>query len=206
MKKLLFIATVVVAFVYGGPVVEAATEVYTVQKNDSLWKISVKYEVGLSEVIAANPGIKNPSLIYPGQKITVPLRSEKELALEQEVLRLANAERSKAGVGPLSLDWELSRVARLKSQDMVNKAYFSHQSPTYGSPFDMVKRFGITYRTAGENIATGQRSASEVMASWMNSPGHRKNILNPAFTHLGVGAAEGGSYGGKTWTQLFIGK
>jgi uncharacterized YkwD family protein len=170
-----------------------------------MWKISVKYQVGLSEIIASNPGIKNPSLIYPNQKIVIPLRAPSELSLEQEVLDLVNAERKKAGVSPLALDWELSRVAKTKSQDMVSKNYFSHQSPTYGSPFDMMKHFGISYKTAGENIASGQRSAAEVMKSWMASPGHRENILKAEYTHLGVGYVVGGAYG-TMWTQQFIGK
>lgn len=206
MKKLTYMLLVAVAaFTLWSPPIEAATETYIVKPGDSMWKIAVKYQAGLSEIIASNPGIKNPSLIYPNQKIVVPVRSASELSLEQEVLDLVNAERSKAGVSPLQLDWELSRVAKTKSQDMVSKNYFSHQSPTYGSPFDMMKQFGISYKTAGENIASGQRSAAEVMASWMNSPGHRANILNGKYTHLGVGYVVGGQYG-TMWTQMFIGK
>jgi len=89
--------------------------------------------------------------------------------------------------------------------DMRDKNYFSHQSPTYGSPFSMMKNFGISYRTAGENIAAGQQTPQEVVTAWMNSPGHRANILNKSFTHIGVGYAKGGSYG-HYWTQMFIGK
>ncbi|MDF2592072.1 MAG: sporulation protein, partial [Clostridia bacterium] len=77
-----------------------------------------------------------------------------------------------------------------------------HTSPTYGSPFDMMKQFGITYKTAGENIAMGQRTPEEVVKAWMNSPGHRANILKSSFTHIGVGYVANGSY----WTQMFIGK
>ena len=103
------------------------------------------------------------------------------------------------------MDWELSRVARLKSQDMADKNYFSHQSPTYGSPFEMMKKFGISYKLAGENIASGQRTPQDVMTSWMASPGHRANILKPEYTHIGVGYYRGGSYG-HMWTQQFITK
>ena len=88
---------------------------------------------------------------------------------------------------------------------MAQKNYFSHTSPTYGSPFDMMKRFGINFKAAGENIASGQRNANEVMAAWMKSQGHRENILKPEFTHLGVGYYRGGSYG-HMWTQMFISK
>ena len=96
---------------------------------------------------------------------------------------------------------ELSRVARYKSQDMKDKGYFSHTSPTYGSPFDMMKKFGITYRSAGENIAKGQRTPQAVVNAWMNSSGHRANILNSSFTQIGVGYVADGNY----WTQMFTG-
>lgn len=97
-------------------------------------------------------------------------------AYEKEVVDLTNAERKKQGLKPLTLDEKLSSVARKKSQDMKDKNYFDHNSPTYGSPFDMMKKFGITYRTAGENIAKGQRTPKEVVQAWMNSEGHRKTL------------------------------
>jgi uncharacterized YkwD family protein len=123
-------------------------------------------------------------------------------AFEQKVFELTNQERAKNGVPALKLDTELSKVAREKSNDMKTNGYFDHNSPTYGSPFDMMKKFGISYRTAGENIAMGQRSPEEVVKAWMNSEGHRKNILNASFTHIGVGHVAEGNY----WTQQFIGK
>lgn len=123
-------------------------------------------------------------------------------AIEQKVVELTNQERAKYGVPALKLDVELSKVARTKSSDMKSKGYFAHNSPTYGSPFDMMEQFGITYRSAGENIAMGQRSPEEVVKAWMNSEGHRKNILNSSFTHIGVGYVGEGNY----WTQMFIGK
>ncbi|MCG0278705.1 MAG: CAP domain-containing protein [Thermanaeromonas sp.] len=124
---------------------------------------------------------------------------------EQRVVELVNAERVKAGLKPLQVDLELSRVARLKAEDMRDKNYFSHDSPTYGSFAEMIRRFGIPYRTAGENIAAGYRNPEAVVAAWMASPGHKSNILNPAFTALGVGYASGGSYG-HYWVQLFVGR
>ena len=123
---------------------------------------------------------------------------------QQEVLNLVNKERTSRGLSPLTLNAKLSNVATLKSQDMVNKHYFDHQSPTYGSPFDMMKQFGISYRTAGENIAMGQRTPKEVMNSWMNSSGHRANILNSSYKELGVGIAKDAN-GRLYWTQQFIG-
>ncbi len=135
---------------------------------------------------------------------TNPPATSNQGKLESEVVILVNQERAKAGLKPLKLDPALSKVALTKSEDMLNNNYFSHQSPTYGSPFDMMKKFGIKYKTAGENIAKGQKTAADVMKAWMNSEGHRKNILNPTFTDIGVGYV---SSGGKTyWTQMFISK
>jgi uncharacterized YkwD family protein len=122
---------------------------------------------------------------------------------EQKVVDLVNQEREKQGLKPLTLNKKLSDVARTKSKDMVDKGYFDHNSPTYGSPFDMMKQFGIEYTTAGENIAKGQQSPEDVMNAWMNSDGHRKNILNPDFTEIGVGYVKGDT---TYWTQQFIGK
>lgn len=121
---------------------------------------------------------------------------------EQQVVELTNNERAKHGLSPLKADWELSRVAREKSKDMAQNNYFDHNSPVYGSPFDMMKSYGISYRSAGENIAKGQRTPQEVVNAWMNSEGHRANILNGDFTHIGVGYVEQGNH----WTQQFIGK
>lgn len=123
-------------------------------------------------------------------------------AFEKQVVDLTNKERAKNGLPALKIDTELSKVARIKSNDMATKKYFDHNSPTYGSPFDMMKKFGISYRSAGENIAMGQRSPEEVVKAWMNSEGHRANILNKNYTHIGVGYVENGNY----WTQEFIGK
>ena len=120
-------------------------------------------------------------------------------AVQKEVLALVNEQRAAAGVAALVLDTKLSEVATAKAQDMYDNNYFSHTSPTYGSPFDMLKTFGVSYRTAGENIAYGQRSAQQVMTDWMNSSGHRANILNASYTKLGVGYVNG------KWVQLFIG-
>jgi uncharacterized YkwD family protein/spore coat assembly protein SafA len=180
------------------------TNTHVVQRGESMWKISVKYQIGLSEIIKANPEVKDPTKIYPNQKLNIP-NIDNVKNVESEVLALVNQERGKAGLKPLEMDWELQRVARTKSQDMAQKGYFSHQSPTYGSPFDMMKQFGVSFKAAGENIASGQRTPQEVMDSWMKSTGHRANILKPEFTHIGVGYYRGGSYG-HMWTQMFITK
>lgn len=199
MKKLLFAVLLLAVLTTA---VSAQSKTHTVVPGDSLWKIAVRYEIGISELIAANPQIKNPNLIYPGDKINIP-NIDSIKALESEVVRLVNIERQKNGLAPLQHNWELSRVARYKSQDMINKNYFSHQSPTYGTPFQMMTAFGIRYSAAGENIARGQRTPAEVVKAWMNSPGHRANILSAVYNQIGVGAAKA-SNGTITWTQMFI--
>lgn len=125
-------------------------------------------------------------------------------SFQNQVVQLVNQERTSRGLGALTVDSALTKTATLKSQDMAKLGYFDHTSPTYGSPFDMMKQFGITYRTAGENIAMGQTSPQQVMDGWMNSAGHRANILNSSFTKIGVGVAQNSS-GRYYWTQQFIG-
>ena len=180
----------------------ASAATHTVVRGDTMWKIANKYEVGTREIINANPDVENPDLIYPGQVLNLPAKDKSVSSFETEVIRLVNIERSKNGLLPLSHDWELSRVARYKSMDMKENNYFSHTSPTFGSPFDMMKSFGISYRSAGENIAKGQTTPQKVVNSWMNSQGHRANILNKSYTHIGVGYVKSGNY----WTQMFIQK
>ncbi len=123
---------------------------------------------------------------------------------EKVVYDLINKQRAQNGLSPLKENSELQRVARIKAQDMVNNNYFSHTSPTYGSPFDMMKSFKISYNTAGENIA-GNSSNSGAVTAWMNSPGHRANILNSSFNQTGIGVVTGSKYG-KIYVQMFIGK
>ena len=202
MKKILLSITISIILLVSIGVVSSAATTHTVKKGDSLWKIAVSYQVGLSEIKAANPGVKNYDLIYPGQIINIPTVSDSVAAYEKEVVRLVNKERANAGLSSLKEDWQLSRVARYKSEDMQKNNYFSHTSPTYGSPFNMMKSFGITYKSAGENIAKGYKTPDAVVKGWMNSPGHRANILSSSFTHIGVGYVEKGNY----WTQMFIGK
>ena len=200
-----FIKTLSAALAVSTLATSAFAQTHTVKKGDTLWKIAVKYDKNITEIIKANPGIKNYSLIYPGQKITIPESTSDTSsvsAYEKEVVRLVNEERAKNGLKALTIDYDLCRVARVKSQDMKNNNYFAHQSPTYGSPFDMMERFGISYRSAAENIAKGQTSPKAVVNAWMNSSGHRKNILSPSYTHIGVGHVASGNY----WTQMFVGR
>ena len=181
--------------------IPAAALSHEVVPGDTMWKLAVQYQVGTSEIIQANPQVDDPNLIYPGQLLQIPQLDSTEASYESEVIRLVNEVRRKNGLHPLSANWELSRVAGYKSQDMRDRGYFSHTSPTYGSPFQMITAFGLSYRTAGENIARGYASPQAVVDGWMNSSGHRANILNASYTQIGVGYVAKGNY----WTQLFIG-
>jgi uncharacterized YkwD family protein len=116
-----------------------------------------------------------------------------------QVVDLVNQERAKQGLSALQSDAKLTTVALAKAKDMYSNNYFDHNSPTYGSPFDMMKQFGVSYSWAGENIAKGQRDPQEVMTAWMNSSGHRANILNAHYTSIGV------AYYNGEWVQEFTG-
>jgi len=135
---------------------------------------------------------------------TKPEAGQQFSQFQKRVVELVNIERQKEGLQPLSADALLMKGAAAKSQDMVQNGYFSHNSPKYGSPFAMMKTFGISYRYAGENIASGQASPESVVRAWMNSPGHRANIMSSKFNKIGVGYAytTGGSYH-HFWTQWF---
>lgn len=223
MKKFiaLIFATVILM-----QVTPAGAQHCNVQKGDSMWRIAKEYNVIFAELLKLNRHYKNQNLIHPHDKIELPdgstgagtnesgkgdtNTSNDETADEdaseqaQAVLKIVNQERSKQGLKALVLDKQLNKVAQLKAEDMKKNNYFDHNSPTLGSPFDLMRSQGVSYRTAGENIAAGQQSAQAVMESWMNSSGHRANILNGNYTKLGVGFATGGSYG-TYWVQEFTG-
>ena len=141
----------------------------------------------------------------PKQEVTKPETPKTEapaptvLSYEEQIVVLVNKERAKENLPALTLSKKLSDVAKAKSQDMHDKKYFSHTSPTYGSPFEMMTAFGISYRSAGENIASGYATPEKVMQGWMNSQGHKENIMNKSFTQIGVGYVADGNY----WTQMF---
>ena len=152
-------------------------------------------------------------LIYPTQNntgtqdSTTPSQTENINGLtadEQEVFNLVNAKRTATGLAALSIDAEVQKVARDKAQDMVDNNYFSHTSPIYGSPFDMMKSYGIKYKAAGENIA-GNSSNSGAVNAWMNSEGHKANILSNNYNYTGIGVVSSPKYG-KIYVQMFIGK
>lgn len=219
MKNTIFILVAMLFLLIGTPHTKAQ-HCHT-QKGDSMWRISKRYKIPFSKILELNKHYPNPDLIHPNDRIEMPdgdhgtssqepnSSQGKEIAEQagstvqaDEVLRLVNQERSKQGLKALTLSDELTNVATIKAKDMRDKNYFDHTSPTYGSPFDMMQRFGIQYQSAGENIAAGQKTVQEVMNSWMNSSGHRANILNKDYEQLGVGYVEGGNYG-TYWVQMF---
>ena len=186
-----------------------------------MWRIAKRYKVPFNKILELNKHYPNQSLIHPTDKIELPegehgqsteldnssegteTAAEADVTTQaKQVLDIVNQERSKQGLKALTLDNELTNVATLKAQDMADKGYFDHNSPTYGSPFDMMQRFGVQYTSAGENIAAGQQTAEEVMNSWMHSSGHRANILNADYEKIGIGFVKGGQYG-TYWVQLF---
>lgn len=185
---------------------------YTVMSGDTLWHIASEHGISVNDLMVANPQITDSSLIIPGQTINIPNATSAPSSpsvpsdirsLETEVIRLVNGERARLGIPALTENSELSRIARIKSEDFVKNNYFSHTSPTYGTPFDMLRSFGITFTAAAENIASGQRTAAEVMNTWMNSSGHRANILSSTYNQIGVGVAKDNN-GKLYWTQMFI--
>lgn len=193
---------------------------YTVKSGDTMWKISRSLGVSYNTLLKANPQIKNPSVIYVGETVNVPQQNQTVStgktsgssnksgvlsAYERQVINLTNQQRAKYGLAPLKISTSLSKMAGVKAADMRDNNYFSHTSPTYGSPFNMMKEFGIPFSYAGENIAAGQPTPQSVVTAWMNSPGHRANILNSHYTMIGVGYVKGGSYG-SYWVQEFISK
>lgn len=170
------------------------------------WKNLMSF---VTETMEGNDGAGDfiPAFTNQGQSETikeVDLATFEPHKFEIEVLQLVNIEREKHGLKPLDYSKEVSVVAREKSRDMANYNYFAHESPNYGSPFEMMDLYGVQYWAAGENIARGHLTPEHVMEGWMNSEGHRANILNDSFTHLGVGFVnKNGVY---YWTQMFIGK
>ena len=156
--------------------------------------------------VAAQPVAQKPAPTAPAAQpvasAPAPQNTGSISNIEQQVLTLTNQERAKSGLKALATDSALMNSARQKSADMSNNNYFSHTSPTLGSPFDQMKANGIQYKAAAENIAMGQRTAAEVVKGWMESPGHRANIMNGTYTHIGIGYDANGNY----WTQQFIQK
>ena len=131
---------------------------------------------------------------------TIPVAKENAASVHNEILRLVNIERKKANLKAIIICPELTKVAELKSKDMALANYFDHTSPTYGSPFKMMDQFGIVYKAASENIAKGHKTPEDVVTGWMNSKGHRANILNGNYGKMGIGLYTADV---NYWTQMF---
>ena len=161
---------------------------------------------GATAAPTANPPTAAPESVQGGGATAAPKETQNVSITteEQKMLDLINQERDKNGLNPLSFDTNLQKVARLKAKDMVANNYFGHQSPEYGSPFDMMRQFDINFKTAGENIA-GNASIEKAIEAWMNSDGHKKNILNAGFNFTGVGIEKSTKYG-YVFVEMFIGK
>lgn len=172
-------------------------KIHKVKRPTAVYKAAVPKSVNKSTPITTTP--KPP--VNNINNTTTPIASINNY--EQKVLELVNKERNAAGLASLTMNNKLTSVAEKKAADMRDGGYFSHTSPTYGSPFDMMHKFGITYSYAGENIAKGQRTPEEVMNGWMNSQGHRANILNANYTQIGIGYVTH-SNGTGYWVQEFI--
>ncbi|WP_067836760.1 CAP domain-containing protein [Amphibacillus sediminis] len=195
MKKKLLI---ILLFLLINPIISLAETTYTVKEGDSLWEIAIQHQLAVTEIIEANPQFDNPDLIYPNDKVRIP-NSDAIKHTEHIVIQLTNQERARQGLPILRPDLSLSQVAREKSADMLEHNYFSHTSPAYGTPFEMMDDFGVYYLRAAENIARGEQTPHDLIKTWMQSPEHRANILGD-FTHIGVGYVEDGKY----WTQMLI--
>ncbi|MCM1991936.1 CAP domain-containing protein [Oceanirhabdus seepicola] len=221
---------------------------YIVKRGDTLWRICKKNNINYRRLLSANPKIRNPRVLFRGQRIIIPDEfmepKDGKYAPEQppmpempqvpekpqpeapkpktpevpkapetpkvsmsdfakEVVELVNKERVSNGLQPLKAHAKLTDCAQAKAQNMIDKNYFAHNSPTYGTPFDMIEQWGIKFTAAGENIAYGQKTPKEVMQTWMDSPGHRSNILSDSFAEIGVGVATNKN-GVIYWTQMFM--
>ena len=160
------------------------------------------FNIDISDIYTSNQNTTNAD-ITTASKVENNNSNLSVSSYERQVVELVNAERAKNGLSSLTLDSSVSNVARAKSKDMATNNYFSHTSPTYGGAGSMLSQFGIKYTAYGENIASGQKTPQEVVTAWMNSSGHRANILSSDFTKIGVGYAENSS-GKAYWTQMFI--
>lgn len=142
---------------------------------------------------------ENVNIVVSDKVISTELTND-----EKEVLNLVNQKRQEEGLEPLQIDDDVQNLCRLKAKEMVEKSYFSHTSPTYGSTFEMIKNEKISYKVAGENIA-GNSENSKAVDAWMNSENHKANILNRSYNYTGVAVVSSPKYG-KIYVQIFIGR
>jgi uncharacterized protein YkwD len=195
----------VLCLLFKDPLTTKAKTEYRVQQGDTMWKISLKHNITLRNLLAENLQVDNPDLIYPGEIIFLPIIQRDSESEKIVLLQLINSQRIKAGLRPYELDQTLSRIAEKKSIDMKEKQYIAHKSPTYGNPTEMIRSFHIPVRSVKENIGVGEGSAREIFNTWMSSQLHQENVLQKRATHIGIGYAKGGLHG-HYWTILIIEK
>ncbi|MBQ8300991.1 MAG: hypothetical protein IJX57_03410 [Clostridia bacterium] len=195
----------------------------TAQKNDTV--ITLFIDNTEMDVNSEKITLLTPPIIH-NDRTLVPLRAVSEAAgatvdwngetrtvyitaeessfddWSKQILELTNAEREKNGLDPLEWDDSLAELAQSHCNDMIEREYFAHNTPDGKTPFDRMREAGILYWSAGENIAAGQYSPEAAFEAWMNSEGHKKNILNKDFEHMGVSVVKGGKYG-IYWAQEF---
>ncbi|MBO9540104.1 hypothetical protein J7643_05875 [bacterium] len=158
-------------------------------------------------VVTPSPG-RTPSPVGTPDPVATPIPPANDLAgAEAIVFQQTNEERAKVGAKALASDPQLNALARSRSEDMVKRNYFDHVTPDGKKVFDMLKEMGFAYSTAGENIAYNSyplsQSPQRAMTAWMNSSGHKANILNTRFGRIGVGAYKRSSDGAIFYTQVF---
>ncbi|HPU45507.1 MAG TPA: CAP domain-containing protein [Thermoclostridium sp.] len=176
--------------------------------TDKVGRVARQYlmdgETFKKQMDSGTPATPKPPAATPAPSPSVPKTTGELSPEEQQLLTLINNERAKGGLPALQADMELMRVARTKANDMVQNNYFSHYSPTYGSPFDMMRQFGISFKAAAENIA-GNSTIQGAVSAWMNSSGHKANIMNASYNYTGIGIARSNKYG-YVFVQMFIKK
>lgn len=188
----------VVGSAYQGTIIECIGKL---SSNTTWWVVHMADDT-IGAIYGPNAKPYYPPTPAPAPSPT-PAPSPQISTEKQQMLDLINAERVKVGATPLKADPKVMEVSQIKSDDMVKNKYFSHTSPTYGSPFDMLRKFGVTFYSAAENIAENV-SVEAAHAALMASEGHRTNILDPSYNYLGIGITESSS--GKIFVQMFIQK
>lgn len=185
----------VAAFVAGGLTSETVVQLAEVYRRGGRWKLralGAGYADGLAG-LAREFGVVVDD---------APAGPDPDRARLDEVVALTNRHRAEAGLVPLVPSARLAAAAQAHDDDMVRRGFFAHESPDGRSVADRVRAAGYDFRVVAENLAAGQRTAAEVVQGWLDSPGHRANLLHPDVREIGVAYAEGGTYG-TVWTQVF---
>lgn len=197
-------------------VLDKNTEVKILGKLDNWYALYVpskktvgvadsKYIKTLTENKPSEETVSIPAKVVETVKNVVSNTSADGLGKEERnMLDIINAQRKNAGVKALEIDAALQKVAQIKAKDLADNDYFDHKSPTYGSPFDLMRRSGIAFKSAGENLS-GNESVKAAVSAWMDNNNHSANILNANYKYVGIGMADDEKYG-KVYVAEFIEK